>query len=111
MSDQDVRVDERAWALDGTIDVRFGGEIEYAPGLVLVEDSGHRRRIGDVGFDECDTRILERALEVEQAACVRQLVNDDETIARVCEGVADEIRSDKPRAAGDEQCSQTDQRD
>jgi len=74
---------------------------------MLAEDGRHRRAIGNVGFHERDTRIFQRVVDVQKTAGVRQLVNDDDPIGSVREGVADEIRSDEPRAAGDEQCSQT----
>ena len=52
-----------------------------------------------------DARIVERPLEVQQAAGVGQLVDDDEAVGGVREGVVDEIGADEPGAAGDEERS------
>ena len=53
--------------------------------------------------DEGDARILQGPFEVQQAAGVGQLVDDDEAVGGVVERVLDEVRPDEARAAGDEE--------
>ena len=74
-------------------------------GRCLVEDPRHRGAVRDIGLYERDTRILERIFQVEKTARIGQLVDDDDSIGGVRKGVAREVRSDEPRAAGDEKCS------
>ncbi len=69
--------------------------------------AGHRFAIGDIGADEGDPRIAQRALEVEHASGVGQFVEDDQPIGGMPKEVADEIRPDEPRASGDEKSSYT----
>ena len=60
-----------------------------ARGPVLGEHTLHRRAIGDVRLDEGHARIVQRALETQQAAGVRELVDDDETIGGVGEACSE----------------------
>jgi hypothetical protein len=69
--------------------------------------AGHPVAIGNIAANERDPRIAQRTLQVEQASGVGQLVENDQPIGGVGEGVANEIRADKPRAAGDEKNSYT----
>jgi hypothetical protein len=71
------------------------------------EHAGHRFAIGNIRADERDPRIAQRALQAEQASGVGQLVENDQLIAGMAEGVTDEIRADEPRAACDEKRSYT----
>ena len=82
--------------------MRLGRQVQDRARPVLGEDARHRRAIGDVGLDEGDARIVQRALETEQAAGVGQLVDDDEAIGGVGERVVNEIGADEAGAAGDE---------
>ncbi len=58
--------------------------------------------IGDVGLHERHARVVQRAVEIQQAAGIRQLVEDDEAVGGVCERVVNEIGADEPGSAGDE---------
>ena len=60
--------------------MRLGREIEDRRRLVLGEDPRHRAGVGDVGLHERHPRILQRPVEIEQAAGVGQLVEDDESM-------------------------------
>jgi hypothetical protein len=71
------------------------------------KDAGHPVAIGNIAANERDARIAQRTLQVEQASGVGQLVENDQPIGGVGEGVANEIRADEPRAAGDEKNSYT----
>src|SRR5262245_14888175 len=75
---------------------------------MLREHARHRVAIADVGVHERDARIGERPLQVQQAARVRQLVDDDEAILRtiaqvMIEQMVDEVRADEPGAAGNDE--------
>ncbi len=67
------------------------------------EHARHGRGVADVGLHENDAVVLERFLEVEQAACVGQLVDDDDAIRGAGQRVVDQVRADEPGAACDEQ--------
>jgi hypothetical protein len=69
--------------------------------------AGHSLALGNIGADERDPRIAQRTLQAEQASGVGQLVENDQPIGGVVQGVANEIRADEPRAAGDEKSSYT----
>ena len=98
----DVRVDERLRAVDRPIDVRLGSEIQDGVRPRVGEHARHDVAIGDVALDERHARILQRPLEIQQAAGVRQLVDDDDAMGRVIERVLNEVRADEAGAAGDE---------
>ena len=103
----DVRVDEGLGAVDRPIDVRFGRQIE--DGVAAVHPRTRRAMavaIGDVGLDESDARILNGPVEVQQAAGVGQLVDDDEAIGGVSERVVNEIGADEAGSARDEERTQ-----
>jgi hypothetical protein len=79
---------------DRAVDVRLRGEVDdrvAPPGGAL--DVG---RLGDVAVDE-----LEVLRQVRAVAGVRQLVEDDDLLARR-EQTLDEVRADEAGAAGDE---------
>jgi hypothetical protein len=79
-SADDVRVDERAGGVDRSVHVRFGGEVQHGIGPRIGEEPRHRICVGDVGPHERDARVLQCSFEIQQAAGVRQLVDDDDTI-------------------------------
>ena len=98
----DVRVDETLRAVDRAIDVRLGREIHDRNGLMLAEDAADRVTVRNVCADERDSRILQNVVEVQQAAGVRQLVDNDDAIGAVRECVVDEVRADEAGSAGDQ---------
>jgi hypothetical protein len=63
------------------------------------EHARDRGRICDVGLDERDARTLQRAGKVQQATGVGQLVDDDEVMGRVVQGVLDQVRADEAGSA------------
>ena len=83
--------------------MRLGGQVEHGRRPMLGEHARDRVAIGDVAAHERHARIVERSVEVQQAARVGQLVDDDEAVGGVVEGVANEVGADEPGAAGDEQ--------
>jgi hypothetical protein len=83
--------------------VRLGREIQDGVGAVLGEHARHRLAIGDVAAHEGHPRVLQRRVEVQQAAGVGQLVDDNETIGGVRERVVNEIRADESGSAGNQE--------
>ena len=69
--------------------MRFGREIEHRLAADAREHTRHRLAIADVCLNERDARVRQRLLQVQQAARVRQLVDDDDAIRRVVERVAE----------------------
>ena len=100
----DVGVDERPRAVNRSIDVRLRREVEHRGRPVFREDPGHRLDVRDVGLHEGDPRTPERRLQIAQAAGVGQLVENDETIGGMVEGVLDKVGADEAGSSGDEKC-------
>ncbi len=71
---------------------------------MLGKNLRHRVAVGDIRPHERDARILQRRFEIQQAASVGQLVDDDEAIDGVLERVLNEVGADEPGATGDENC-------
>jgi hypothetical protein len=71
------------------------------------KQADHPVAIGDIAANEGDPRIAQRTLQIQQASGVGQLVENDQPLGGVGEGVANEIRADESRAAGDEKSSYT----
>jgi len=90
-----VRVDERLGAIDRSIDMRFGGEVHDRIGMPIGEDASHGAGVRDVGAHERHARVFQRLLQVEEAARVRQLVDNDEAMGGFGERVVDEIGADE----------------
>ena len=99
----DVRFDEGARVVDGAVDVRLGRQIQDRVGPLLGEYASHHGPIGNIRPHEADAGIFERLFEVQQAARVGELVDDDETVGGVNERVLDEVRPDETCATGDEE--------
>src|SRR4051794_17339177 len=72
---------------------------------MLREQPRDERRIRDVPFDERYPAIAERAVQVQEAARVRQLVEYDEPIRGVLERVANEVGADEAGSPGDKKRS------
>src|SRR5207342_2429788 len=66
------------------------------------EHTGDRDGIGDVGLDELHARVVQRAVEIQQAAGIRQLVENDHVVGGMRERVVNEIGADEPGPACDE---------
>jgi hypothetical protein len=73
---------------------------------VLGEHARDQIRVGDIALDEPHARILERRAEVQQTPGVGQLVEDDETVGGVGEGVVNEVGADEAGSPGDKKRSQ-----
>src|SRR5262249_18774430 len=65
----------------------------------------HRRPVRDVRLNEDHSCIVQRLLDAEQTAGIRQLVDDDEAIRSVGEGVMNQVRADETCPAGYEKRS------
>jgi hypothetical protein len=74
----DVRVDEGHRAVDRTVDVRFGREVDHCGGPMVREGRAHGDAVGDVRLDERYARIVDHPGQVEQASRVRKLVDNDD---------------------------------
>ena len=103
----DVSVDEGMRAVNGSIDVRLGSEVDHGGWLMRSEHARHRDAIGDVAVHEDHARILQRPFEIEQVTRVGELVDDDEPLRAVLERMADEIRADEAGATRDEEGAQS----
>ena len=80
----------------------LGRKVEHGRWPVVREHLRHRVVVGDVRAYERDARILQRRFEIQQAARVRQLVDNNQAIGGVLERVVNEVGADEPGATRDE---------
>ena len=97
----DVGLDEGLRAIDRSIDVRLGRQVDDGVGPRIGEDPDHGAGVRDVGAHEGHARILQRLFQIEQAAGVCQLVDDDKATRCFGERVRDEIGADEAGSACD----------
>ena len=98
----DVGLDEFAGAVDGAVDVRFGGEVHDGARPVLGEQAADEFKIADVTLDEDVARITVQAGEVLAVAGVGELVEGDDRFVGLGQPVQHEVAADEAGAAGDE---------
>ena len=102
MRAEHVRADELVRAVDGAIDVAFGGEMHHRVGRVPLEDVVHRRAVADVGADEAVARAARNRLERAEIGGVGQLVDVDDRAVGLPHEIAADRRADEPRAPRDD---------
>jgi len=64
----DVGLDEVFRAVNAAVDVRFGGEIDDGPRLVLGKKPGDEIEVADVALDEAVARVATQGGEVFEVA-------------------------------------------
>ena len=97
----DVGVDEQTRTVNRPVDVRFGRKVEHGVGPMVGKGTGHGGSIRDVRLHEGHARIFQRPRQIEEAAGVGELVDDNDAVGGMIERVLDEVRADEPGSAGD----------
>ena len=106
----DVGLDERGGAMDRTVDVRFGGEVDDGARTVLREQRRDQRAVADVAAHEIMPRVIGQRREVAQVAGVGEQVEIDHRLAGRGEPVQHEVGADEAGAAGDQDHAEASQR-
>ena len=78
----DIRLDECGWPIDRAIDMALGGEMHHDIGPELGEERAHGGHIANIELSEMEMRALRHGLEIFEIACVSQLVEDANLMAR-----------------------------
>ena len=95
----DVRLDERARAIDRAVHVALGGEMHDDVGLVILEDAAERAGIADVGVFEAVARVVGDTGQIVEVAGVGQLVEVQDLVIGVGDEVAHDSRADEACAS------------
>ena len=96
----DVRFKENLRIFDRTIDVRFGRKVDNHVGMFFFKQFVNCFTIADVNLAETEVGIVHHRLERRQVARIRELVNADDAIIRMClKHMEHEVAADEPRAA------------
>ena len=96
----DVRFKEKLRIFDRTIDVRFGRKVDNHVGMFFFKQFVNCFTIADVNLAETEVGIVHHRLERRQIARIRELVNADDAIIRMClKHMEHEVAADEPRAA------------
>ncbi len=80
----------------------FRGEVHDRPRTVGRQQTGYQRHVADVAADEYMPGIAFQVAEAPEISRVGELVEIDDRAAFAGHPMADEIRADESRAAGDE---------
>ena len=95
-----VVTNSRRACLDRLLDVRLGSCVDDH--VHLRDDLAHELGIADVAVDERMPLVRADRREVVHAARIGQRIERDDLAGRRLEDVADEVRRDESRAAGDQ---------
>jgi hypothetical protein len=94
-------MDEVAGAVDGAIDVGFGGEMHHGVRLEIREGGAHGGGVADVGLEEGVKWVVCEIGEGGEVAGVGEFVDVEDLVAAADEEM-DEIGTDEAGATGDE---------
>ncbi len=88
--------DEFAGAVDGAVDVRFGGEVHDGARLMFGQEAADKIVVADVALDEGVAHITVQAGEVLAVAGVGELVEVDDGLLGLGQRVQDKVAADEP---------------
>ena len=97
-----VGVDECAGIDDGSIDVALGSKVHDGAGTMLVECSGNRLGVADIGAHKLVALVFFERGEICGVAGVGEQVKIDDRRADRLDPAQHKIRTDKSGAAGNE---------
>jgi len=100
-SARDVGGDELTRAVDGAVDVGFGGQVHNHFGLGRSEGLAHGLGVADIGLDKGESRLALEFRKGGQVTGVGKLIDDRDGMA-ARDQKAGQIRPDKARAASDQ---------
>ncbi|MDF0674978.1 MAG: hypothetical protein P0120_11680 [Nitrospira sp.] len=98
----DVGLNEFAGTVNGAIDMTLSREIDHRTRTVLGQQSIDERRITDIASHEQMPRIPLEAGKIVQIARIGELVEIDQALLVLRQPVKNEVGTDKPGAAGDQ---------
>lgn len=96
----DVGLDEVFRAMNRTIDMRLGGEIDHRTRLMLGQQLLDQRRVGDIAVDEQVLGVAIDGRQALQVARVGQLIQVDDQLICLSYPVQDKVSADEAGSAG-----------
>ena len=97
-----IGLNERRRAINGTIDMAFRREVHHRIGLMLAEDAIQLGSVTDIHLFKGKTRILRHRRQRHQIAGVGQLIHNNDAIGGVLDDFTHYRGANKARAAGDQ---------
>ena len=98
----DIGLDKGGRAVDGAVHVRLGRQVHDRVRLELGQGATDHRAVADIGLQELVVRVVRDAGQRFEVAGVGQLVEVEHLVLGVIEQVANQRRTNKTRAAGDQ---------
>ena len=98
----DIRLDELAVAVDGTVDMALSGKVHDRVGLVFCKDRVECSRIAEVDLLEAIVRVVGEIGEGLGITRIGEFIEVDDRFAFFLNKKANEIGSDKAGTSGDE---------
>ena len=98
----DVRLDERARPVDGTVDMGFCGQMHDRVGLVRLERCRHRVRVADISLYKGVIGAFGSFCHVIETGGIGQFVDVDDAVPAL-NRQTHHRRPDEPGPAGDDQ--------
>jgi len=95
-----IGLDKILGAVNGAIDMRFGGEIDDSPWPMLRQQTIDQGPVTDVAMNKNMPCLTGKAGEIFQITGISELVEVDDGLVALCEPIQYKIRADKPSAAG-----------
>jgi hypothetical protein len=99
----DVRLDEGTRAVDASVDVALGGEVQHGARAVLGQQAVDERAITDVAVHEDMPCVALQRGQVAQVAGVGEGVEIDDGLVALRQPVEDEVAADEAGASGHEE--------
>ena len=90
-----VGLDEVLGAMDGTVHMTLGREIEYSARRVLRQQLFQQGRVTNIALHKLVTGITLQAGQIFGVACVRQLVQVEHRLSRLTQPVEHKVGSNK----------------
>ncbi|MNP12715.1 hypothetical protein D3C76_1049640 [compost metagenome] len=99
----DVGLDEFSRAIDGAIDMGFGGQVHDRMGLEARQCGTDRLAFGDIGLEELVARVAGCRCQGFEVAGVGQFVEVENLMLGVVQQMANERRANEAGSAGDQE--------
>ncbi len=100
---ENVGLQEDTGILNAAVNMGFRREVDNDVGLLLCEETVHRRPVTDVRPDEAEVRLVHDGRQGRYVPRVGELVQADDAPAGMdLEHMEDEVGADKPGPAGDD---------
>ena len=102
VSSHHVGLDEFPGAVNGTVNMAFGGKVHHMGRLKVSKNPVEGGFVADVGFFKTETVGVGNFSQGLQISCVGEFIDNTHTVGGVENNIADNSRADKTGTAGDD---------